>query len=371
MEIYRRGGKGARAESNPSARSPSPVKPVIPMTGLYERKDAGTKSNRKGAPERRKKNDPKRNRKSDSEGRPYKRHADRSSSDRALVNRGASGTPANVKEIEKRELEQMNHPGKRGPKFRIAPITVMIIYQYLMSNGLEYRSVTGWAKELLGGLYGLNVPSFSRLWARCSESCGNVFPVPEMFRDKEITVAVDSSGISASNCGMWCTNVWGITHGWLKIHAMVEVNTGTVIAYFITPKNVGDAEMILPLLDLATSAGYRFGRVLADGGYDTYDVWNGMEERAVPFFCNIRSNAKASFSKCPSRAKAVRRIEEIGKKAWCKEVWYGIRWLVEVAFSSLKRMFGECVSARTARRMRAEMSAKIRSYNEYKLECFS
>jgi hypothetical protein len=180
------------------------------MTGLYERKDAGTKSNRKGAPERRKKNDPKRNRKSDSEGRPYKRHADRSSSDRALVNRGASGTPANVKEIEKKELEQMNHPGKRGPKFRIAPITVMIIYQYLMSNCLEYRSVIGWAKELLGGSYGLNVPSFSRLWARCSESCSNVFPVPEMFRDKEITVAVDSSGISASNCGMCGARTSGV-----------------------------------------------------------------------------------------------------------------------------------------------------------------
>jgi hypothetical protein len=50
-------------------------------------------------------------------------------------------------------------------------------------------------------------------------------------------------------------------------------------------------------------------------------------------------------------------------KAWKRNHGYGYRWMVESAISSLKRTFGEYVSARSMRNMAQEMMIKASLYN--------
>ena len=50
-------------------------------------------------------------------------------------------------------------------------------------------------------------------------------------------------------------------------------------------------------------------------------------------------------------------------EAWKRNHGYGQRWMVETAFSSLKRSFGEYVSARKFRNMAKEMMLKASLYN--------
>ena len=50
-------------------------------------------------------------------------------------------------------------------------------------------------------------------------------------------------------------------------------------------------------------------------------------------------------------------------EAWKRKHGYGQRWMVESTFSSLKRTFGEYVSARSMRNMAQEMMIKASLYN--------
>jgi hypothetical protein len=50
-------------------------------------------------------------------------------------------------------------------------------------------------------------------------------------------------------------------------------------------------------------------------------------------------------------------------ETWKRAHGYGQRWIVESAFSSLKRTFGEYVSARTMQNMANEIMLKASLYN--------
>ena len=49
-----------------------------------------------------------------------------------------------------------------------------------------------------------------------------------------------------------------------------------------------------------------------------------------------------------------------------KERKYGSRWMVETAFSSIKRMFGEYTSAIRFKNMVKEMTMKVSFYNLFR-----
>ena len=42
------------------------------------------------------------------------------------------------------------------------------------------------------------------------------------------------NGIGSRNAGLWRHFIWGSTRGRLELHAMVDINTGIVIAYTVT-----------------------------------------------------------------------------------------------------------------------------------------
>jgi len=52
-------------------------------------------------------------------------------------------------------------------------------------------------------------------------------------------------------------------------------------------------------------------------------------------------------------------------KRWKHDINYGYRWMAETAFSSIKRMFGEYVSARRFPNMVKEMLVKVSLYNMF------
>lgn len=65
----------------------------------------------------------------------------------------------------------------------------------------------------------------------------------------------------------------------------------------------------------------------------------------------------------PARRRAVRRFCELGYEAWAKLKGYGRRWMVETAFSTFKRLFGEHSMARSLENIARELVAKVALYN--------
>jgi hypothetical protein len=78
-------------------------------------------------------------------------------------------------------------------------------------------------------------------------------------------------------------------------------------------------------------------RVLADRGYDTRDSFNYLDERRIDRGIRVRRNASRKSRGSPSRRKSVIKQEDYDE--WRKNKGYGYRWLVESAFSSIKRTY--------------------------------
>ena len=52
------------------------------------------------------------------------------------------------------------------------------------------------------------------------------------------------------------------------------------------------------------------------------------------------------------------------QKAWRRESGYNDRWSVEIAFSTFKRVLGECINARKWENVKAEIYGKVQLYNQ-------
>jgi len=130
----------------------------------------------------------------------------------------------------------------------------------------------------------------------------------------------------------------------------------------VTDERVKDHKMFKELIEDALEK-YNVYRVLADKGYDTRDNFNYLDERKIDPGIRVRKNASKKSRGSPSRKKAV--IEQDKYDKWRRDKGYGYRWLVESAFSSIKRTIGEHISSKKMDRIIDEVAWKTQLYNKY------
>ncbi|MGC1927368.1 MAG: transposase [Candidatus Nitrosopolaris sp.] len=91
------------------------------------------------------------------------------------------------------------------------------------------------------------------------------------------------------------------------------------------------------------------------------DLYDNNIEAAIKV---RKKNSSYRFMGCnPRRKVVVQQLKNLEK--WKSSVSYGQRWIVESVFSSMKRMFGEYVSARRFLNMVKEMMLKALLYNTF------
>ena len=67
----------------------------------------------------------------------------------------------------------------------------------------------------------------------------------------------------------------------------------------------------------------------------------------------------------PKKLAALDGCERVqNQQDWKRRVGYGRRWLVEIVFSSLKRMFGSSVNAVKMENIVQEIAIRINTYNK-------
>ena len=64
-----------------------------------------------------------------------------------------------------------------------------------------------------------------------------------------------------------------------------------------------------------------------------------------------------------ARRRAVEMFLDLGYEVWACEKSYGMRWMVETAYSTFKRLFGECSLSRSLENIAYELVAKASLYN--------
>ena len=106
----------------------------------------------------------------------------------------------------------------------------------------------------------------------------------------------------------------------------------------------------------------RIKRCLGDGAYDSGEVYDALEAMGVEAVIKPRRNSVPAVGSS-ARGRVVEEFLGLGYMVWACEKGYGGRWMVETAYSTFKRLFGECSLSRTLENIAHELVAKVALYN--------
>ena len=283
----------------------------------------------------------------------------------SLVKRGEMLFNSGFLQNWRAELKKMNK-GKEGPHYRYPNSLISLlatVHVYL----LPYRQLEGFLRMMSIHIKKLKevVPDFTTIWWRVARMKINLDPKINPEKD-DIVIAVDSTDIKVTNRGEWILDKWKkkrrIRKGFIKIHVAVDTKTKKIVSMSVTKEDVHDGKMLKELVD-DVSKNYDIKKVLADGGYDSKDNFRQLDEMKVIPAIKVRKNSSVkNNAKCITRKLSViQQLKDLNR--WKKRHGYGMRWMAESAFSSIKRTFGEHVSSVKWNSIVNELMLKASIYN--------
>ena len=186
--------------------------------------------------------------------------------------------------------------------------------------------------------------------------------------DDDIIIAIDSTGIKVTNRGQWMQEKWQLKKkGYIKIHVAVDIKTKEIPALEVTDEKVHDGKIMPKLIEqvLENSNNIKIKSSLGDGSYDSNENFKYLQNKRIRPAIKVRKNSVTSLKNNSLRnGEVYSQLKDLLK--WKKRRIYGKRWMAETVFSSIKRMFGEYVSAIKYQNMIKEMILKVSLYNLFR-----
>jgi hypothetical protein len=231
---------------------------------------------------------------------------------------------------------------------------------------LTLRQAQGFLKSLANRLLpGLPVPHYSTLSRRAA---GLDIPTPHR-KPGPVHLVVDSTGLKVFGEGEWKVRQhgWSKRRLWRKLHLAVNEATGEVLAHKLTPSNVHDGP-VLPAL-LAQIDG-PLEQVSADKAYDSFGCHKAILAKDARPVIPPRKGAAitpppGAKDPPPTRGSIVKRITEIGSKAWKVEAGYHRRSLAETAMHRVKALFSPTLKSRTLPNQKTEAAITVNCLNRF------
>ncbi len=288
---------------------------------------------------------------------------DWSSYNDALVRRGELNLSSSIIEEWERELSKVND-GKVGEPYHYPESYIRFLACMRLLFHMPYRQAEGFVASLSKFVEGLKAPDYSTMDRRMNRL--EISLDDSLVKSNApVSIAVDASGIKVHNGGDWIRKVWKVKKGYLKIHFAVDIRTKQVVSMDVSSEKVGDGRRLKRLVNRASENGVTVKRVLGDGAYDSRANFRFLDERHIKPVIRVRSNSVPKSKGCQARKMAVIEQQAFKPKAWSKIHRFGYRWRVEGAFSCIKRIFGEYVTAKKFVNMAKEMAMKAYIYNGF------
>jgi hypothetical protein len=274
-----------------------------------------------------------------------------------LVKRGELLISLDFLESWDDELKEMNKE-KRGRPYEF-PERLITFMAYVHVLFLPYRQMEGFLRKLSEYIPQLKTADFTTLHKRIQKI---ELSLPEVKEDKELVIALDSTGVKVTNRGEWIREKWRVRRGWIKVHIAVDVNTHELIGLVVTDERTGDSKELIPLVKEAEKKG-KVKKVLGDGAYDSKDNFNYLAMNGIVSAIKTRENSSTLARGSPYRAKCVRERKELGYDAWRDKYQYGERQNAEGYISGVKRIFGEEIRATSTEGAMQEAAMKFMFYD--------
>ena len=231
---------------------------------------------------------------------------------------------------------------------------------------LTLRQAQGFLASLANQfLPGLPVPHYSTL---CRRAAGLDIPVPAR-RQGRVHLVIDSTGLKVFGEGEWKVRQHGFSKRrlWRKLHLGVDEATGMILTHKLTLSNAHDGP-VLPAL-LAQIEG-PLEQISADKAYDSFDCHKAILAKDARPVIPPRKGAAitpppGAKDPPPSRGAIVRRITEIGSKAWKIEAGYHRRSLAETAMYRTKTLLSATLKSRTLPNQKSEAAIVVNCLNSF------
>jgi len=200
-----------------------------------------------------------------------------------------------------------------------------------------YRQLEG-VLHAISRLVGVSlVPDYTTLWRRILRQGAELtFSTNE----RANTLILDSTGVTQVSRSGHLAQKWRAHRPYLKLHFAVD-GEGRVHAALVTDQKGGDASTGLKLLKGLQAP----ERLLADGAYDSYEIFKHCRKHRIKPGIPVRQNARNKPLGAPLRTRT-RQEQQENINEWKKRVHYKDRWTVESRFTGFKRRFGDATRAR-------------------------
>lgn len=237
----------------------------------------------------------------------------------------------------------------------VCALTLKAVYH------LKLRQTEGFVGSLIE-LMGLElpVPDYSTLSRRATDLS---VALPRQARDEPLHVVVDASGVKVFGEGEWKVRQHGWTkrRTWRKMHLGVDEATGEIVAQVMTSSSTSDKEMLPTLLSQVDEP---IKQVSTDGAYDYQTCYEAVAMRGAQVTIPPRENAAINDGAAwEARNANIRRIAEIGRKAWKMETGYHRRSLAETTMYRMKTIFGDDLQSREEERQKTEVAIRCAALN--------
>ena len=283
----------------------------------------------------------------------------------SLVKRGEVLLDFDVIDNWHAELEEMNE-GKKGRKF-VYPDSFIKLLGYMRAYfHLPYRQTEGIVRAHAANTLP-SILDYSRICRRINKLNIKINDDDDenksSLNDDYFVIAIDSTGIKVTNRGEWIRHKWNIKRGYLKIHVAVDIKRKRILSLHATSEQVHDGKVLPELLDdITIKQNKMIESVIADGAYDSNNIFQILLFKGIKPAIKVRKNARIKKTNHYLRNKAV-NIQKNNLQQWKDSVSYGQRWMAETVFSCIKRMFGEYVTAIRFDNMIKEIILKASLYN--------
>jgi hypothetical protein len=281
--------------------------------------------------------------------------------DAALVRRGSL-----TLWVEQETLRAWRYQGptQRGAQLQYSDLAIECLLTLRAVYHLTLRATEGFARSLFGVMgLDLEVPDHTTL----SRRAATVRITLPKRAEGPLHLVLDSTGLKVYGEGEWKVRKHGYSkrRTWLKLHLAVDPRTHEIQAAIVSEPGVTDAEAVPALLEQVDNP---VEAAEADGAYDQQLVYDALERRGARAVIPPRRDAKIrrhgnTTGPRLDRDENLRRIRQIGRKAWKEESGYHQRSLGETAMFRMKTLFGDEVSSRASRQQATEMGIRCRAMN--------
>ena len=104
---------------------------------------------------------------------------------------------------------------------------------------MPYRQMEGFTRQLATILPTLKTADYSTLFRRI-QRMDNTVQMNTAMLSGDLVVAVDSTGLKVTNRGEWMREKWEVRRGWIKVHAMIDVETNQILSLEVTDEATQD-----------------------------------------------------------------------------------------------------------------------------------